>query len=54
MQDLAADNAFDITAKVKINNNEIVISGEVITEITAKTQDDFDTSEPGVVVKILL
>lgn len=52
MQDLADNKCFDITNDVKIGTNNVTISGEIISKIGTLAQPEFDTSEPGVVIKI--
>ena len=51
-QDLAGENAVEITSKVKISGNRLVFSGDLIREIglSAATQGDF--SDPAMVVEI--
>lgn len=53
-QDIAADYALDITDLVKIENREIVLSGELIHSLGTIVQPKNDTSEPGLVVKIVI
>lgn len=51
MQDIAEDNAYDITEGVKFENGTVVICGEDIYKIGTSAQPTEDTSEPGVVIK---
>ncbi len=53
MQDLADDVAFDITDNIEIKENKIIINGSIIRKIGTSSQPDHDTSEPGVVIKII-
>ncbi len=52
MQDLAADNAMDITEDVQISGGQIRIPGALIHQIGTWAQPACDTSEPGVVIQI--
>ena len=52
MQDLADDQAYDVTETVMIRENRIVIPGELIQKIGTISQPKEDTSEPGVLIKI--
>lgn len=52
MQDLADENAYDITELVEMSENRIIIPGDLIKRIGRISQPDNDSSEPGVVVKI--
>lgn len=51
-QDLAGEEAIDITEKVVINGNEITLPGRVLEEIGTSAQKEGDTSEPGLVLVI--
>jgi len=53
MQDLAGDICFDVTANISINGREIHIPGELIAAIGTSAQPVSDTSEPGVVLKLI-
>lgn len=53
MQDLAAESAYDITDEVEIKENKIVIPGELISRLGRSEQGEDDTSEPGVLVRIV-
>lgn len=53
MQDLAADFAYDITEEACIDENGITIPGELIHKIGTSEQPENDTSEPGVVIKLV-
>ena len=52
-QDLADKFAFDITEDVIINENKLTVPGNVIETIGTIAQDENDTSEPGMILKIL-
>ena len=52
-QDLAGDKVIDITSKIKINGNRMVIPGKIINEIGTGEQTAGDTSEPGFVLVII-
>ncbi len=52
-QDLAGDISYDITELVKITDNRAVIPGDLIHEIGTSAQDENDTSEPGLIIKLL-
>lgn len=51
-QDLLAEQAIDIKSEVKIEQNRIIIAGELIDEIGTKASDEGDISVPGMVLKI--
>ena len=51
MQDLAGDEAFDITDAVAIEPGRIIIPGDIISKIGTLAQPEEDTSEPGVVIQ---
>ncbi len=53
MQDLAGDFAYDITADCKIEKNQITISGDIIEKIGCSCNPDGDTSEAGVIIKLI-
>lgn len=53
MQDLADEVSYDITDRVKISDNTITIPGELIEVIGTLAQPEGDTSEPGVVIRIM-
>ena len=53
MQDLAGDFAVDVTEKISWDGKNLTIPGELISEIGTMAQEEKDTSEPGVVVRIL-
>lgn len=53
IQDLADDLAYDVTEDVEINENRISISGELISRLGTISQPTEDTSEPGVMIKLL-
>ncbi len=53
MQDLAADTATDITEDIKFSNGNIIIPGELIEKVGTSAQPSTDTSEPGVVIKLV-
>lgn len=52
MQDLLAENAYDITSLCTLSDGSVTIPGEVITEIGQSGNHAGDTSEPGAVVRI--
>jgi len=45
--------AIDITKKVKIHKNKIIIQGGLIEEIGAMAGDKDDISVPGMLIKII-
>ncbi len=53
MQDLASENAYDITSECFCKNGEIRIRGEMIERIGVESNPKGDTSEPGVIIKII-
>ncbi len=53
MQDLADENAFDVTNEVMISDKQIIIPGSLISSVGTNSQPEEDTSEPGVVIKII-
>ena len=53
IQDIAAGKAADITDKVEIADNGIVIDGKIIHDFGTAENGSGDTSEPGVVMKII-
>ena len=50
MQDLAGEEAFDITDDVCIRGGSIQISGALIHAVGTMAQPEGDTSEPGVLI----
>ena len=52
-QDLLADQATDITQEVSINNNTLVIPGELIHKIGTSANSKGDISVPGLVLKAI-
>ena len=52
IQDLADQNAYDITHDVTFKKGSIIISGKLIKDICMLIQPEDDTSEPGVVIQI--
>ncbi len=52
IQDIASNEATDITEKVEFSNNRIVIDGKIIYDFGTMCNDSGDTSEPGAVIKI--
>ena len=54
MQDLASNTAFDVTKDVQLKDGKVIISGELISRIGTSEQPDGDTSEPGVIVKLIV
>ena len=53
MQDIAADTAFDVTEQISFGNGKITVPGELISEIGTSEQPEGDTSEPGVILKLI-
>ncbi|MBQ7836044.1 MAG: hypothetical protein IJ389_02190 [Clostridia bacterium] len=53
MQDIAGDAAYDMTEYVKIENGRLKIPGQLISFVGREAQPDADTSEPGVVLKLV-
>ncbi len=53
MQDLAGDTALDITDESEISNGQIIIHGDIVHSIGTSAQPSADTSEPGVVIKLI-
>lgn len=52
-QDLLAKEAINITKKVKIHKNKIIIQGDLIEETGQKAGDKDDISGPGMLIKII-
>ncbi len=52
-QDLLSEKAIDITKKVTIHKNKIIIPGVLIEEIGTMAGDTGDISAPGMVIKII-
>lgn len=52
-QDLAGDSAVNITRLVTLSGSGLIISGDVISTIGTLSQQEDDTSEPGLVLKIV-
>ena len=52
-QDLAGDTPVDITRKVKIYKDRIIIPGKIITEVGLMSGTEGDISDPGLVMKII-
>ena len=53
MQDLAGDFAYDVTAHVRMEEKRVEIPGEWIERIGTVTQPRGDTSEPGVLIRLI-
>ena len=53
MQDLADETAYDITEDVIVEGQKLVISGEVIRKIGTISQPTEDTSEAGVLIRLI-
>ena len=53
IQDIASDAAADITDKVEFADNRLVINGKIIHDFGTAENSVGDTSEPGVVLKII-
>jgi len=51
-QDLAADSAIDVTGKVKLEGNKIILSGKLIEKLGLAAASTNDLSEPGLVLVI--
>lgn len=51
-QDIASEEAFDITEEVCVEENKLIINGALIWSIGTMAQDENDTSEPGLMIKI--
>lgn len=51
-QDLAANKAINITQDVEIQNNSLILPGELIEKIGTEANRTDDLSEPGLVLKI--
>src|SRR5262249_34974080 len=51
-QDLATDEAVDVTADVIFGQNEITIPGELITRLGTSANGPSDLSDPGLVIVI--
>ena len=52
-QDLAGDTPVDVTAEVKIEDNRLIIPGEVINKVGLMSATEGDLSNPGMVMKIV-
>ena len=52
-QDLLANRAVNITDKVTVNKNSILIAGELIDKIGTAAQSEGDISAPGLVLKVV-
>lgn len=53
MQDLAAETAFDVTDDLHFDGTKFTVPGELIAQIGTMAQPSDDTSEPGVLIKIV-
>ena len=53
MQDLASEKSFDVTSEIIISDKQLIIPGYLISDIGTMAQPKEDTSEPGVVIKII-
>ena len=53
MQDILDDSALDVTELCEIKDGKLVIPGDLITKIGTSCNHEGDTSEPGLIVKIL-
>ena len=53
LQDIAADEAYDVTADIDFFDDKITIPGELLSRVCCENQLSDDTSEPGAVLKIL-
>ena len=54
MQDLADETAYDVTENIIFEEEKIIISGELLRKIGTVSQPKEDTSEPGVVIRLIL
>ena len=52
-QDLMAENALNITKKVTIKGNKVIIPGDLIDSVGTMAGDEGDISAPGMVIKII-
>lgn len=53
-QDLADEHAYDISEFVTVESGRITIPGDLIDSIGTAAQPEGDTSEPGLVIKIMM
>lgn len=53
MQDLLDDKAYDVTESCTVENGKLVLPGELIKSIGTSCNHEGDTSEPGLIVKIV-
>ncbi|MBR5308847.1 MAG: hypothetical protein IKU43_08755 [Clostridia bacterium] len=53
MQDLLSDKALDVTAECRIENGRVYLPGDLINTIGTSCNHEGDTSEPGLIVKIV-
>ena len=51
-QDLAGDNAINITDLVEIKSNKMILSGKVLETVGLSAKTEGDISEPGLMIKI--
>ena len=51
-QDLAAREAVDITGRVKVDGNKLLVPGSVIDEVGLSAASEGDVSEPGLVLSV--
>jgi hypothetical protein len=49
-QDLAGDKAIEITDLVKINNNKVTVSGELLSLVGLSAASEKDVSQPGLLI----
>ena len=52
-QDLLAENSSDIKSQIKIEGNNLIISGDLIKEIGCSAADKGDISAPAMVLKLV-
>lgn len=52
MQDMAGEEAFDITDYITFEEEKIIVPGSLISKIGTSAQPENDTSEPGCIIKI--
>lgn len=54
IQDIASDISYDVSENIQITADKLIIPGELIHKIGTMAQPEKDTSEPGVVIKLIL
>ena len=53
IQDLADEVSYDVSDEVLISENQILIPGDLISLIGTMAQPEADTSEPGVIIRLI-